>query len=247
MKIISYDRILENCIKRTSGDLKNIKKYIEKYEWKNIIIERHQNFINEYIKKDYNLTSLSLELKLSSADLLSIFLRIESQFELYEELGPDIIFKDLAVSYEKLAEHPLIKSRVNEINDKKKVKNKTRKQIKSASPIKRIKPIEQIKPAEPIKVVEPIKEIIKPNTGNTQRDSKLTELLIRARNMDNLEEVIGSTRYIYVKDLLKGKSIAQIAASRKKNSKYLLSSLLGVKNPRSNCEMGLERLMDKNM
>lgn len=83
---LNYIDVLNNCETRIYADMKKVNEYINKYKnnYEDIIIKRHQKYIKEYIKSGYDLFTLAKNIKVSSGNLLSIFLRIESQFDLYE-------------------------------------------------------------------------------------------------------------------------------------------------------------------
>ena len=85
-KLVYLD-VLNNCEFRVYANMHIVNEYINKYKnnYKNIIIERHCKYIEKYIKCGCNLIKMVRETGISSANLLSIFLRIESQFDLYEK------------------------------------------------------------------------------------------------------------------------------------------------------------------
>ena len=83
---LNYIDVLNNCETRIYANMKKVNEYINKYKnnYEDIIIKRHQEYVKEYIESGYDLFILAKNIKVSSNNLLSIFLRIESQFDLYE-------------------------------------------------------------------------------------------------------------------------------------------------------------------
>ncbi len=83
---LNYLDVLTNCKYRSSADMNKVQQYVLKYnkEYKDIIIKRHQDYVTAYIKSGYSLQKLSKAVEIPATTLLSIFLRIESQFNLYE-------------------------------------------------------------------------------------------------------------------------------------------------------------------
>lgn len=226
MNIINYDSIIENCKRRTGANFNKINEYITEYDWKTFILKRHQTFIKKYIDTNYDIKKTSNFFNYSIKDLSSIFLRIESQFEIYSKSTSMLKFSDLIFNVDQLMRHPL----TDNSYDVKKIEKSTRENKTN-----------KILPAK--KKLQKIE--INPKLNIPEKNDKLILILEEMKNLPNLVEIIGPTINLYVEELLNGRSIAEIAKNKKRNEKYLISMLVGRKNPRSHNEMGLERLLKK--
>ena len=101
MDLVVYNDIMNNCNTRKQANMEKINEYIERYSnWDKIILDRHVKFIKQYLINDKSVNGTAKSMEMSVKDLLSIFLRIESQFELYEEKG--LKFRDLILSVDEL-------------------------------------------------------------------------------------------------------------------------------------------------
>ena len=108
---IQYRKVLDNCMSRTQGDLNKIKDYIKKYNnWNEFIVDRHLKYIKDFKNCNYDIRELSKITGIAVTHLLSIFLRIESQFEIYEYKQKDIEHR------KKLKEKLLIQQLYSRIN-----------------------------------------------------------------------------------------------------------------------------------
>lgn len=215
--IISYDTILDNCINRKHANLNKVKEYIGKYDWESIILPRHIPFIQNYIENKYILDDAVRNSVYSHNDMLSIFLRIESQFELYEKhISEFEKFNELIIHRDELKNC--------DINESKKVKRTYKKREKKKDKIK-----------------------VNPNMGTKEKDEKIKYALglIQGYPKSKIDTILGKKLATYVDDLFNGKTISEIAINRKMSEKYLSNTLLGVKTPRRKSEMGLQKLIEE--
>lgn len=209
-----YNKIIDNCGERKEANVNKLKGYILKHDWKNIILKRHHKFIKAYLSNDFELLKTSKETEYSQRDLLSIFLRIESQFELYEKENNK--FEDL-------------------------ITNKD--DIKKCAPGTKLEGRRfKIKPNLP--TINKI--VINPNSGNESKDKILIDILSTIKDKTKLKDILDESSYQSVMYLYDGLSIDEIAIKKKKNKQYVLTNLIGAKNPRSKCEMGIKRFIDAN-
>lgn len=82
-----YNKILDNCGTRLEANMIKVKEYILKYRrsLKSILVSRHIPFVESFIENQFDIIKMSRNTEYSAGELRAIFLRIESQFELYIE------------------------------------------------------------------------------------------------------------------------------------------------------------------
>jgi hypothetical protein len=82
-----YNKILDNCGTRLEANMIKVKEYILKYRksLKSILVSRHVPFVESFIENQFDIIKMSRNTEYSTGELRAIFLRIESQFELYIE------------------------------------------------------------------------------------------------------------------------------------------------------------------
>ena len=99
MNLVNYEAILTNCGARTTFDTYGFDRLLRRYifDWKDIILKRHHPFVEYYIKHKGNMSKVSKSVGYSIVDLRAIFLRIQSQFELYEE-DENSVFVDMVLN-----------------------------------------------------------------------------------------------------------------------------------------------------
>ena len=99
MNLVNYEEILTNCGARTTFDSYGFDRLLKQYmfNWKNIILKRHHPFVEFYIKHKGNMSKVSKSVGYPIVDLRAIFLRIQSQFELYEE-DDNSVFVDMVLN-----------------------------------------------------------------------------------------------------------------------------------------------------
>lgn len=96
--VVEYHEVLTNCGARISFDPHTLQSQLKYYKnWQNIILKRHHQFVLSYLNNNFNLKKVKESLGYPIKDLESILLRVQSQFEMYEE-NNDIIFKDMYIS-----------------------------------------------------------------------------------------------------------------------------------------------------
>jgi predicted DNA-binding protein YlxM (UPF0122 family) len=218
-----YNEVLDNCGFRTKADMDNIKIYIKKHNWRDILTYRHKQFVENYINNDFDLIKTGKFMGYNCGELLAIFLRIESQFELFEKYNPKTEIK------EKVAE-----------------KIKPEEVIKVHNPIGRTKKVTIPEKIEVIyKKPNEIKEFkANPQTGKSYKDEVILKGLERANKIKNLQDLIPAPMYKTIMELFEGLTMKEIAQKRKGNLAYLISTLVGLEKGRSKTEMGLNRLLD---
>lgn len=111
MNLVKYDEILNNCGARTTFDSYGFEQLLKRYmfNWKNIILQRHYPFVELYIKHKGNMSKISKDIGYPIIDLRAIFLRIQSQFEIYDE-DNSAIFVDMVLNVHGL---PVITGELN--------------------------------------------------------------------------------------------------------------------------------------
>lgn len=246
MKIIDYGQILTNCGYRVAADFDILNTYINKYSnWESFILNRHHVFLKKYIEHNYNLKRLKEDVGYTLTDLSSIFLRIQSQFELIDSSNEEVAFRDM---YLDIYNFPVLSASF--FNKKNEIDEKVEE--------------EQIKPEEPMStketmtiMVEYIKEYIesKENVEKRKfsRKDKL-DLLINTfklyRNdqlMEEISSIMSPNLFKSFELLLNGVELEEVGKKMSLTSQYLLQSLSGTKNPRSFNELGILRLMERHL
>ena len=238
MKIVSYEEILTNCGERINVELSALNEYLLKFEnWKEIILTRHHQFIDLYIKGKYNLKFVKEETGFSVADLQSLFLRIQSQFEIYDESKEDIVFKDMYVDIYNL---PVLTTNFKNVKKQEKEIEKTEEVFEQVEP--------QVDPNMLLlKITEKYQNFINSFEKQPTRMEKLQKLVELFKNypdMELLKSIFVPNIYNSLCLLLAGKSLEETAEQLNLSSQYLLQLLSGAKKPRNSNEKGIIRIVN---
>jgi predicted DNA-binding protein YlxM (UPF0122 family) len=217
-----YNEVLDNCGFRTKADMDNIIMYIKKHNWRDILTYRHKQFVEAYINNEFDLLKTARSTGYSCGELLAIFLRIESQFELFEKYNPKSELK------EKIRKR--IKPRTIKTH---KSMNKTETAIISKKSIIIYKQQHEIKPFK-----------ANPQTGKVEKDRIILKGLEKANKIKNLQDILPASIYRTVMELFQGLTMKEIALQRKGNLPYLISTLVGLEKGRNKNELGLNKLID---
>jgi hypothetical protein len=227
---ISYDEILDNCGRRFEADFERIDEYINKFEWGKFILPRHKKLIESYIKSNNDIDVMSKSIGITRSDIRAIFLRIESQFEIYKN-NNDVIF----IEY-------LINENVEPIKTKKMV---NRSMIATKSHVdnlnKSLPLIEDITLTKKEKIIKKIN----PRSKNTEKDKIIKKALLSILELNDYTKVFTPTMLCYIDDLFEGLSIDEISNKRKRNKQYILYTLVGKTRPRVQCEKGLTLILEE--
>ncbi len=230
MKIVSYEEILTNCGARTNVELNILNEYLLKFEnWKEIILSRHHRFINLYIEGEQDLNFVKEETGFTIADLKSLFLRIQSQFEIYDDSSEDIVFKDMYVDIYNL---PVLTTNFKSI----------KKQEKEIVEVNDVDPIDLLLEIT-IKYNDFIKSYEKPPT-RFEKLNKIVELFKDYPDTELLKSIFVPNIYNSLFLLMAGKSLEETSEQLNLSAQYLLQILSGAKKPRSFNEKGIMRIMD---
>jgi hypothetical protein len=211
-----YNKILDNCGTRLEANMIKVKEYILKYRrsLKSILVSRHIPFVESFIENQFDIIKMSRNTEYSASELRAIFLRIESQFELYiEDVKNGII------------EQPKSKV-INKVQSNKLQSNKSQPAIINKEIIK----------------VETL--FINPNTGRKEWDEIILAGLEKANKITNLKEILPPSIYRTVTELNEGLTMQEITRKRKGNLKYLISTIIGRETGRNKNEIGLIKLLD---
>lgn len=264
MNLVKYDEILNNCGVRTIFDSYGFEKLLKKYifNWKNIIIKRHHQFVESYIKNKGNMSKVSKDIGYPMTDLRAIFLRIQSQFELYDE-DNDIVFADMVLGINGL---PIITGGLDYIEYVSKYKNQKQLSLKSVlqntdcdnatiielDVCKHDNTIEDNLPVNDVKefidistVLKNIEEYLKNNSTDkrTNKLSKYGEEFGKLEDISIIKQYVSKKAYEALVLLTQGKSLKDISKELNSPECYLICCILGRNNPRSKTEFGIIKLI----
>lgn len=278
MNLTKYNVILDNCGTRTVFEVVKFNKLLRKYtfNWKKIILKRHHPFIEAYIECNGNMSTIGQRLKYSTADLRAIFLRIQSQFELYDE-DNSLTFMDMIVSVYGL---PIISGDLNfaeYIQDKKEQTKLTKEYVlekfvgeemdfnaDSADSINSINSVDSVeesniedveeivqvsKYASLKDVVKTLKEYIDKNPTAKRHDKliKYANEFNKLEDISIISELINKKAYKGLLGLMDGKTLNEIACDIGSSTDYLTYTILGYGKPRTKSEMGILRVLDTSI
>lgn len=234
-RLVEYDEILSNCGARTVYDNCLFKSQIELHDnWRDIILKRHHRFIYAYINSNYNIKKTKSIINYPIKDLEAIFLRIQSQFEIYES-DNTVVFKDMCLN---IYNQSVLSNNI--FKKKEEVEMFEGLDIEDDIP-------------EDIKILSNIiEEIEKYNNSigadkkinRQERISEIVRILAKIDDVGRYEKIFPKTVYDCINLLIdsigvKLIDIDLIAKKMKKNTNYVFQIILGKKNPRCISEKGI--------
>lgn len=261
MSLVKYDEILNNCGTRKSFDTYGFNLLFKKYifNWKQIILKRHHFFLESYINNKGNFLKMSKETGYSETDLKSIFLRIQSQFEIYDE-NNSAVFMDMVCNVQGL---PIIagdkefdkyiaeNKKLHEI--KKTLENLSVKKSNKIIPINsndsKIKSVDLIDYTDIKTIISELNCYLNKN-GNASRSEKIkkyVEQFKRLENISEIEQYISNKAYKALILLINDKTIKEICEELNSQQSYLMCCILGRNNPRSKTEKGVLKLLETSI
>lgn len=260
MSLTKYDVILNNCGARTVFEAKVFDKLLKKYifNWKKIILKRHHEFIESYLNHKGNLKEVGKELKYPVTDLRAIFLRIQSQFELYDE-DNTLTFMDMVMNVYGL---PIIAGELDFIefkteNKKEELKKKSVLEQVHSNQTEIIDITDQIINQVSNSVVvegkynlETLIERLKQYNIENQKTPRLKKIehyrkeFKKLESLDVVKNIVSSKMYGLLQGLVQDRTLDQIAEEIDSSTAYLIPLLLGCKNPRSKSEYGIVRIIE---
>lgn len=274
MNLTKYDIILENCGARTCYEPNLFNDLLRKYafNWKKIILKRHHQFVESYLKNKGNINLISKELKYAIVDLKSILLRIQSQFELYDE-DDSLTFMDMVVNIQGL---PIIAGDLDFsqfINEKKKLLKKEEVleelvgeefdfETENITPLEIF--VEEENKIEETSIDETIDETKKveildlktvtsnirkfldnnPKAKRSEKLAKYIEEFNKVEDISVIEYAVTEKSYKTLIGLMNGKTLAQLSNELKSSENYLFYSVVGYNNARTRSELGIVKILE---
>ena len=248
--IVEYNEILNNCGHRISFDTNMLRLQLKRHaNWKDIILKRHHEFVLAYLECNYDLAKVKKITQYGIKDLESILLRVQSQFEIYEENNASV-FKDMYINVygANIFSNNIKEKKVEQIDSSDIIFNEEDDQMMA------FKTKEQDKIKERDKVKQVIKNTIKSYNDfmvknyNAIRAKKIDNMINSLSKLDNpevLKDIFPYEMYRRIDLLIKGSSIDMIVKQYKLNKSYLLLSLVGSKNPKCNYDKGIIRFLEE--
>lgn len=227
MLIVDYDTILNQITRkgRLEADIDVVNYYINKYNWREVLVPRHQRIINLYIDNEYDISKTAKILNFSVTGLKSLFARIEAQFDLYEK-NKDSVFVDV---HEKVEE--VIERHAKRI----KIKEENRLHFENKENLEK----------------EILKET-KPKTSRLQkmidqRNEKMEEVRAFLRNVNNLNKYLEKDYHALAMDVLEGLTLEEIAEKRRLSIQYLRGKIIGLPSGKRKRDKGLVKLIQEGI
>lgn len=272
MNLVNYEEILTNCGARTTFDAYGFDKLLKQYmfNWKDIILKRHHPFVEYYIKHKGNMSKVSKSVGYSIIDLRAIFLRIQSQFELYEE-NENSVFVDMVLNvyglpiitgeleYEEyisknkkkltletvfneieLDQTDIIESNIENSEDDEDIRD----DLDNECNIEEVNEIIDIHT-----VLKNIEDYLENNPKATRTDklNKYGEEFKKLKDISVVKDCLSTRAYRALIMLSAGKSINEISSQLNSAVSYLMCCILGRNNPRSKTESGVLELIKRTL
>ncbi|AEO93760.1 gp502 [Bacillus phage G] len=182
-------------------------------DYQNVLIERHQKFVNSYLKYKKKIRMVGVTYGYSDKDIKRIFWRVQRK---------------------------LLLEFINRVDQNKLTISEAIKIPKNFDAFLMWQLRQFREDAETVFIYIRSKMIKKLNIDgvSVKRKDQITDVLKELYTIEDLQSVLPKKIYPIANDLLNGMSLTEVAKKYDRNLNYLIVSIVGVKNPRSKSERG---------